>query len=266
MIKTEAIVLRAIKFRETSKIVTLYTRELGKVSAIVKGARASKNGYGMALEPMSHISAIIYDKKGREVQLAVQIESAQRLRSLYEDLDKMEVGLQIVELANNAAHEQEKNPALFGLLLSTLEGLHAATNGFDNVLYRFELDLTGALGFGMVFDTCLGCGKNIALSGEASDVDYHLERGALICNNCTSVRGRKIAVNRQTIEVLNRLATADSTDSLTRIEIDRPRAREIESLLWSFLNYHISGIRPLKSKRVFLKMEGPEQTRVLGGS
>ena len=71
---TDAIVLRAIKYGDTSKIVTLYTRRFGKVAVIAKGARSAKSKFGSALEPMSLIQAVFYRKENREVQLLSQAD------------------------------------------------------------------------------------------------------------------------------------------------------------------------------------------------
>ena len=60
--KTEAVVLRSMKYRETSRIVSFYTKQFGKISGIVKGARSPKNAFGSALQPMSHVSLVLYKK------------------------------------------------------------------------------------------------------------------------------------------------------------------------------------------------------------
>ena len=62
--KAGAVVLRTMKYRETSLIVTLYTDLFGKVSVVVKGARQPKGKYGTVLQPMAHIRAVIYRKEG----------------------------------------------------------------------------------------------------------------------------------------------------------------------------------------------------------
>ena len=63
LIKTEAIILKSMKYRDTSKIVTFYTKEFGKLKGIAKGARTAKVNLVAALEPMTHSMLVIYKKE-----------------------------------------------------------------------------------------------------------------------------------------------------------------------------------------------------------
>ena len=72
--KTEAVVLKAVKYRETSKIVTLYTKKFGKINAVAKGAMLTTSKFGASLEPMSYILAVLYKKETREVQFLSQAD------------------------------------------------------------------------------------------------------------------------------------------------------------------------------------------------
>ena len=69
IVKTDAIVLKSMRFRETSKIVTFYTRRYGKIAAVAKGARETKNKFGAALEPMTGVNLVFYKKEQRDLQL-----------------------------------------------------------------------------------------------------------------------------------------------------------------------------------------------------
>ncbi|MBI3193860.1 MAG: DNA repair protein RecO, partial [Ignavibacteriae bacterium] len=109
ILKTEAIVLRTINFKESSKIVTFYTKELGRVGAIVKGARRANSKIGAALEPMSHVQIVLYIKEGREVQTVGQCDLIHSYHHFAIDLEKLSVGLSIIELVYDIAHEQEQN-------------------------------------------------------------------------------------------------------------------------------------------------------------
>ena len=62
IVSTDAIVLRSMKYGETSKIVTLYSKKFGKIKVIAKGARSAKSKFGASLEPMMHSSVIFYKK------------------------------------------------------------------------------------------------------------------------------------------------------------------------------------------------------------
>ena len=67
--KSEAIVLKSMDFRDSSKIVTFYTRSFGKLKGIAKGARQMKSKFGAALEPITRVSLVLYKKEHRDLQL-----------------------------------------------------------------------------------------------------------------------------------------------------------------------------------------------------
>lgn len=255
IIKTEAIVLKSIKFRETSKIVTFFTKELGKISGILKGVRNSKIMYGTALEPMAHVAIVLYEKKGRDVQTVTACETVRRFRKLFEDLDTMVIGLSVVELVRDVAHEEEKNVPLFDLLAGTLSALEGATRYPMNLFYSFEIHLARILGFRMIFDRCLSCHTVMFQEGmETGKIGFHLERGAPLCGQCSSMDGQKTTVSVQSLRLLDHFARETDIGKAANVKIDRKSAGEIESVLWSFLRYHVSGIRTLKSRKVHLML------------
>jgi DNA repair protein RecO (recombination protein O) len=260
IVKTEAVVLKSIKFRETSKIITLFTRELGMISAIVKGARGTKSTYGMSLEPMSHIATMIYDKKGREVQLAAQCETLHTFRGLYEDLEKMQAGMQVIEMVRCAAHEQEKNTELFRLIAGALSDINdadinCATQNVPNMLLKFEIEFASVLGFAPNFAHCLSCGKDVFRGNKTGEsLNFYLEKGAPLCGSCDPIAGRKVAIHLNALRALNQLSDGEGIKSAAGVVIDVSTGQEIDAFLWNFLQYHVSGIRPLRSKKVFASM------------
>ena len=75
--KTEAIVIRSMKYGDSSKIVTFYTRQFGKLKGIAKAARRSNNKFGSSLEPLSHVMLVVYKKDHRDLHLISQCDSIQ---------------------------------------------------------------------------------------------------------------------------------------------------------------------------------------------
>jgi DNA repair protein RecO (recombination protein O) len=69
IVKTEAIVLKTMKYRDTSKIVTLFTKNYGKLSAVAKGARDRNLRFGSALDSLSHVQVVLYKKEGADLHL-----------------------------------------------------------------------------------------------------------------------------------------------------------------------------------------------------
>ncbi len=146
LVKTEAIVLKSMKYRDTSKIVTFYTKEYGKLNGIAKGARSAKNKFGSALEPLTHSMLVLYKKEHRDLHLISQCDAIDSFRNFTEDLDRMSIGLAVLELVNQLTHDEERKPALFPLLLETLSALNSSTKNYETYLQAFRLRLAALFG------------------------------------------------------------------------------------------------------------------------
>ncbi len=100
IVSTDAIVLRSMKYGETSKIVTLYSQKFGKIKVIAKGARGAKSRFGASLEPMTHSSVILYKKEERELNLLSKSEITKSFLKFGSSGDRLATGLAVVELVN----------------------------------------------------------------------------------------------------------------------------------------------------------------------
>lgn len=254
IVKTEAIVLRSRKYRESSKMLTLYTKEFGKMTALLKGARRASAKYPKAIDPMAHIAIVLYTKDTREVQTISQCDLVNAFTKISDDLEKLSLAMMMLELVNNSAHGHEKNLQLFLLLQESLETLHRATKNLKNVFYRFEIGLAESLGYHPTFDRCSSCGKLVPHRDSELKVEYHLDRGGPLCSTCKTIQpGHKTQVSIQVLKILQRLRESE-IHAVTEMTVALEHQQEIDALLWSYLRYHISGIVQLKSKKVYAEI------------
>ncbi len=252
IVKTDAVVLKSMKYRETSMIVTLYTKQFGKISGIVKGARQTKNKFGSALQPMAYVALVLYKKEKRDLQMVTQCDVITSFRGLTEDIEKMAVGMSMVELIANIAHEEEENEPLFTLLVDSLAAVNHATKYPTNVFYYFELKLAELLGFQPRFDDCISCRTQVVRSDNIGEIiAYHLGRGGPLCANCSAVPGQLKKLSVHSLHILKHITACDAFDVVFDIDIDYHAKEEINGFLWDYLKHHISGMRALKSSRVF---------------
>lgn len=156
IIKTEAVILKCDNYRETSKIITFFSKSHGKLKGIAKGVRNSKSRWGGALQSMALVNIIFYYKENGGLYLVSGCEYEKSLPAIYDDFDKMQTGYRIIELLNRATAEHQENGQLFSLVCETLENLNDATKNYVNVLFNFEFRLIKLLGFGMDLDLIFG--------------------------------------------------------------------------------------------------------------
>jgi len=247
-----------MKYGESSKIVTFYTRRFGKLSAIARGARRSASKYGSALEPMSHNSIVVYKKEERTLQTLSQCDAINSFRHLCEDIQKMSIGISIIELITRIAHEEEENAPLFALLVDALDTLDSATKNLQNVFYSFDIRFLKISGFQPSFGECAGCSAPLAgdnFVGE--EVQFHIGKGGPLCRSCAGITGRKIALPRKALEALEGLSASRSLRASLDIDMDKRLRKDIETFLASYLRYHVSGMSDLKSEKVFSKILTP---------
>lgn len=146
VIKTDAFVLKGFKFGETSKIVTLFTKDSGKISAVVKGARNYKSRLCGIIESMNYITAVIYFKENRDLQLISSAEYKKSFPGIIKDYDKLLVSYRIIEIVNKSLGENEINCGLFELLLKTFERLNNFNENVSLLMLDFQIKLTENLG------------------------------------------------------------------------------------------------------------------------
>jgi DNA repair protein RecO (recombination protein O) len=260
LVKTEVIVLRSMKYRDTSKIVTFYSKEYGKLKGIAKGARTAKNKFGSALEPLSHSMLLIYKKDHRDLHLVSQCDSINSFRNLTDDLDRMSAALSVLELIDHVTHHEERSPAIFTLLVETLSALNASVNNYEKYLQAFQLRLAELFGYAPNFNTCGLCGKHVIVGNDESLVAFQIGSGSVYCNACRASvdyslhgSGQNTAfavLSAQGLQIIQRLVKTPLL-SLNNLDYDSRLVNEINELLHLYLRYHFDGLKPLKSIEFF---------------
>jgi DNA repair protein RecO (recombination protein O) len=262
IVTTEAVVLRTRKYRETSTIVSLYTRAFGKISAIAKGARDRKGKFGSALLPMSYVSAVMYKKENRDLQLLSQCDLLESFRALSDDLQRMAPGMMVVELVDIIAHSEEENQPLFRLLVSTLKSINIATKNASLALYFFEMKLLELLGFKPNLHRCAECSSALDEATLASGrKELHLSPAGLVCPSC-SARGLGLEpVSAPATRILQRLQELTDVDAATRISMTQKTRNEVAGTLRKYLETHVEGLGRLKAEAVFSSILYKESAR-----
>ena len=253
--KTEAVVLRTMPYRETSKIVTFYTARFGRLATIVKGARRPKNKYGASLELMAHDMIVVYRKEGRDLQTLAECDLIRSYPRLHDDLEKMSAGMAIIELISLLTREEEENAPLFSLLTGSLAAVDAATKNPAGVFYWYEVRLAGILGFQPGFGRCATCGKSLPGSDEGHDpVRFDLEKGGPACKSCSPEAGQTVLLERGVLRALERLSGIPTAMEASGMEFDAATSEQIGEFMGIYLRYHVHGLRPLKSDKVFSRI------------
>jgi DNA repair protein RecO (recombination protein O) len=183
ILKTEAIVLRKLNYGDTSTIASLFTKDYGKLSVMVKGGRNPKSKSANLIDPLNHIHIVIYRKDTREVQLLSSADMISHYPKIKQDLEKLKYSYAVLELINELIPEFEVNLRLFKGIIRILELFETSTEEERVLFGRFFIFFISLLGYEIQFDKCSSCGKAIR---EEVDLSYDLQLG-ILCNSCSKL-------------------------------------------------------------------------------
>lgn len=177
-IRAHAIVLRHIDWGEADRLVTVYSRELGKLRAVVKGARKITSRKAGHLEPFTHVKLQL--ARGKSMFVVTQADTIEPFIPLRETLEMTGTASYVVELLDRFVYEDEgPNPTLFRLLVDTLKRLASGEDTWLAVRY-YEMRLLDFLGFRPQLVECANCARKI----EAEDQYFSYSLGGAICPRC----------------------------------------------------------------------------------
>lgn len=193
-IDSAAVLVRSVPYGEADVIATFFTRECGKVSAIVRGARRSAKRFAGALEPIHELSVTLEDR-GKEL-CALKEARIQRPRlAIASNLDALEAAGQALRWVRHLCPARTPELAAWRSLAELLDGMEVLLQGESagiNVgeaarqhLAIFGLSLLSDMGYGLDFERCVRCARPCP-EGRSAFVDA--SGGGIVCTSCGGAR------------------------------------------------------------------------------
>jgi len=233
--RDQAIVLRTQKLGEADRIITLFTREHGRIKAVAKGVRRTKSRWGARLEPASHVDLQLYSGRSLDtVTQAVSIENFGDVLSL--DYQRWTVASAILEAAERFT-SQEHEPALqqYLLVVGSLKALAHETYDASLILDAYLLRSLAVAGYAPSLMNCSRCDT------PGPHKYFSLVGGGSVCNTCKPSAAP--TPHPETLELMQQLLSGDwasAMDSDTRFR------REASGLIAAYLQWHLErGLRSL---------------------
>lgn len=178
--KTPAIILKVVDFSETSCVVTLFTRSLGKVTALAKGARRPKGPFESAIDVLAVCNVVLLHKTSQAMDLLTEAKLDRRFRGAEKDLQRLYCGYYVVELLRTLTDEADPYPQVYDLALSTIQGIDGDAE-VAKAVFEFECGILKALGHAPMLTRCAACGKS---KTSIDRVHFGLGEGGLLCGEC----------------------------------------------------------------------------------
>ncbi len=224
--KATAIVLRTVEFSETSLVVTLFTREFGKIGALAKGGRRLKGPFESALDLLALCRIVFLRKSSDALDLLTEAKLLRRFRPPGRELLSLYAGYYVAELLGELTDDDDPHPKLFDLANETLGAL-AAGEPVPRRVLRFELGGLRLLGHLPSLDTCVQCGTRVEAAGR---VAFGQLDGGVLCTRCRHGMKQVVSVSAGALRTMTQLADLES-QTWHRIEIHPRTLAETRSVL-----------------------------------
>lgn len=229
-VRVDAVVLRHSDQGEADRLITLYTRQLGKMRVIARGARKIASRKAGHIEPFTHVKLQL--AKGREMHLVTQADTVDAFLPLRDDLILTGQASYVIELLDRFTYEDETgNAALFRLLTETLARLAAKTDPWLVQRY-YEMRLLDQLGFRPQLFECVNCGREI----KAEDQFFSFQAGGVICPRCGRGLPNLHPISIDALRYLRHFQRSGFTEA-TRARPDPETQGETESLMQGYFTY-----------------------------
>lgn len=233
LLKTEAIVVKTIKYRETSVISNFLTPEKGMISVIAGGVRKSKSSmHANLFQPASLVDAVIYYKENSDLHRLKEIRASHPLMSTYEQLKKIAIAQFMAELIKKCIRETTPNPGLFSFVKDHILRLELEQKPNPNTPLLFILGLAPKLGIAPEFDR----------SGKYLD----LKEGTLT----NFLPAHPHFLDEEKTDIV-RVLIKGKPEDINSISIDNEMRRTLFNRLMDYYLIHIDGMKPLKSTEIF---------------
>ncbi len=236
--QADAVVLRRLDYGEADRILTLLTRERGKLAAIAKGARRSKGGMGSSLDLFTRSRMLL--ARGRNLDVVTQAERRGSVRNIVGDLQRTAYACLVAEVVDKVLEDRHPVDDVFELVVSTLEQLNVPERSPRADAAWFLMRILDLLGYQPQLYSCAGCGQPLPETAAS----FSPLLGGVLCARCgvRDVGGSPVSVNG--LKVLRVMAQGDVT-LYDRLRLSTALLQELEQALEAQLEHQLD--RRLKS-------------------
>ena len=237
---TKTLVLRSVDYKESDKILTLLTQDLGKVTASARGSRKKGSPLAAGCQLLCWSEMVLYDYQGRWTVKEAATE--RQFRGVRDDLDKLALACYFAEVTELLAVEDMPSPELLSLILNSLHALDKLSKPLDLVKAAFELKAMCLAGYEPLLDGCAVCG-----SEPPEDPRFHLKEGVLHCARCRNEVGEGISMplDGQALEAMRHIAYGDPK-RLFSFRAEGESLRQLADLAEAYLHTQLErGFRTL---------------------
>lgn len=235
---TQGIVLKAVRYEENDVILTLFTRKLGKIVALAKGAKKNKSSLLSSSQTFSY-SNYTLKKQGN----MYRVSQSDIIKSFYDisyDIDAFAYATYITRLVEGSTLENQTNNRLFVLLAQTLHLYTQSDIDKKFITRAFELKFLDYIGFKPEINRCCSCG-----SKELKTFVFNVDEGGILCGICSEQIENNFKIDVTTIKLMEYILSNDIL-KCSKAKVSKYITYELENILGKYLRIYVDNVN-LKS-------------------
>ncbi len=240
ILKSEAIVLKSFDFRETSRIVTFFTRDYGKVKGVLKGIRKDPKKFGSSVDRFTVNDIVYYHYSRSDLHLISHCDLKQFFFPVRGDYKRSVAANYALELVDTILPVEQSNLKVYELLLDYLKELETIKD-IDKLVHIFQIKVLLHSGFRPHLDSCVKCQKKIKKRARFSH-----KLGGLICDDCPTQETNFTVISQGTILSILHIEQS-SWPRAVKLGLTKSVKEELKTTLNGFLVYHLE--KHLKSAK-----------------
>lgn len=224
--KTDALIIRLADFSESSKVVTLFTRDFGKTSCLAKGAKRLKSAFELSIDLLAECRVVFLHKSGEGLDLLTESKLVRRFQPFKGSLPHLYAGYYVAELLNALTEDDDPHVELYQIAIETLRHLETS----DSILVpvtRLELSLLREIGQLPDFDTCTICHSPLKLGDRAR---FWVSQSGLICSDCGRSEYDSTEIHSGTLVLLRKLLE-EGDRFVSRVSVTEMQKKELRRLV-----------------------------------
>lgn len=240
---TEAIVLHAFDYLETSRIIRLMTRDAGVQSVLARGARNSRKRFGSSVDLFAQGTAEIHIRPNRELHSLASLDVTRSRPRFALDVGRFTAGSMIAELALRTSNDEPASRVFDSVELALDRLSVAEPDDIGDAALGGAWHIISTLGFSPTIDVCANCDSG--LDG-ASRVAFSHSAGGALCSRCGERATGSRIIPAGARHAIREWLAGGRTEGITAAE-----TRAHQRLLREFFQEHLGSDKPLRAYRVW---------------
>jgi DNA repair protein RecO (recombination protein O) len=243
--RVQGIVIRSMDYGEGNKIITLFTREMGKVAVIVRGAKKVKSRYSSVAQLFTCGDYLFFRSGSGQLGTLNHAEIVESHHHIRGDLHKAAYASYMAELTDRMLGDQEANAFLFEQLKAALAGMDGDKD-IQIITFIYEMKIWMQAGYQPELDACVSC------SATDREMYFSAVLGGILCERCRLKDPQALAPSPSTLKLIRLFARMDIR-RLGQIDVKPATKESLKQLIRAYYDAHI-GVQ-LKSRHFLDQMD-----------